>query len=60
MYYAVGGVKLPAAKNLFVGIEARGAFGGYQENVTDTHHVASVQTISLNGFQVGVSVNYRF
>jgi outer membrane protein W len=60
MYYAVGGVKLPAMKNLFVGVEARGAFGSYQEMVKDTHQVSSLQKISLNGFQVGVSVNYKF
>jgi hypothetical protein len=60
MLYGVGGIKYPAASNLSIGPEVRGAFGNYKELVMNTHNVYNMQHISLDGVQVLLSLNYTF
>ena len=60
MLYGVGGVKYPASQKLFIAAEVRGALGKYMDNVTNTQLVTVLQSISLNGLQVQLSLNYSF
>lgn len=60
MFYGVGGVRYSIAKQLSVGGEVRYALGNYNEEMADTQKIIDKRSISLNGIQLMVSLNYTF